>query len=577
MQGLTNLFVRVLLLMLIASIFLELRAESTTHKYRVSSPLKTQAPLPTRLKKISTKLIAYMPPATEFNYYLDIGKGIQSVASNTGSKVILLAPQSDIPGQQMLMLEEVIRRNVDGIILSTHQPLTAAPLIKKAIALGIKVIIVNSDALEFSTPVHGIVGYNQQNGTYKLGKYLLENVTNSNSKVGIIEGAPGGHNDARVLGFINAIKDSNLDVVARHNGKWNTEGGNAAALKIMGEHPDISVLFATNDFEIIGAKAALETLDKDGVILLGNDGDPAALMRIAANELTATVHTFPMEMGQTAMHVILDAINGSFNGGYVETPTIIVDKSNIDQYWRSTVPTTNSDFSEMRVVSEELPDFVNADGSGLYMDILKAVFEEEGIKFKLTLAPYARGELIVKSNKADVLLGAYRGTVDGVIFPQWYYSANYISVLYQRKNLLKWQGQQSLTNKNVMWIRHYNYEQFLYVPVQKMTSTSRTSMLGMLEKGRVDFILDDGFSIRKKLAAPSISVNTFNKAEFEIQDLMRLKLYLAFANSKKGENLAKIFDDKFPQLLAAGELKRLFEKWNVSPFPYQSYITTVAE
>ena len=44
--------------------------------------------------------IAYMPPATEFNYYIAIGEGIKAVAAEAGVEVFMLAPQSgaDING-----------------------------------------------------------------------------------------------------------------------------------------------------------------------------------------------------------------------------------------------------------------------------------------------------------------------------------------------------------------------------------------------------------------------------------------------------------------------------------------------
>ena len=45
--------------------------------------------------------------------------------------------------------------------------------------------------------------------------------------------------------------------------------------------------------------------------------------------MTATVNTTPFVMGQIALQVTLDALNGKFAGGFVETPTTIVDKDNV--------------------------------------------------------------------------------------------------------------------------------------------------------------------------------------------------------------------------------------------------------
>jgi ribose transport system substrate-binding protein len=65
------------------------------------------------------------------------------------------------------------------------------------------------------------------------------------------------------------------------------------------------------------------------LILLGNDGDTAGLEMIEEGAITATVNTTPFVMGQIALQVTMDALNGKFTGGFVETPTTIVDKENV--------------------------------------------------------------------------------------------------------------------------------------------------------------------------------------------------------------------------------------------------------
>jgi len=307
-------------------------AQDRSVRYKIESPLETQASF-NKIQQKSNKpiMVAYMPPATEFNYYLDIGKGIRSVCSVTGDKSFMFAPQSDNPSEQMKMIQEVIRQKVDAIILSTHDPKSAASYVKRAVDQGILVLIVNSDTPRFSTPVHAVVGYIQRAGTHKIGRYILEILGgNEKVKVGVIEGAPGYHSTERVGGFLDAIKETNFKVVSSLNGKWNTEGGNMAALKMFKAHPDIKVVFAANDFEIIGAVSALKTLNINNVFLLGNDGDPATFERIADERITATVNTDPVLIGKVAMQVVLDSISGKFKGGFVETPTIIVDDQGLN-------------------------------------------------------------------------------------------------------------------------------------------------------------------------------------------------------------------------------------------------------
>ncbi len=301
--------------------------------YPAPQPLDPEAQADvTRLKNDGDISIAYMPPATEFNYYIAIGEGIKAEAAKAGVDTFMLAPQSgaDINGQ-MGMIQDVITRGVDAIVLSTHDEAAAAPLVKKAVDAGIAVIIVNSDIADFPTPVDGVVGYSQRNGTHKIGDYLLKKLDGKPAKVGIIEGLPGYHSTERVGGFLDAVKDQpGIDIVASIPGGWNVEGGNTAGMDLLQAHPDVDVVFAANDYMILGVAQAAKSLGKTDLILLGNDGDTGAgLEPIAAGDVTGTVNTTPFVMGQIAFQVTMDTLNGKFAGGFVETPTTIVDKDNV--------------------------------------------------------------------------------------------------------------------------------------------------------------------------------------------------------------------------------------------------------
>lgn len=290
-----------------------------------------------KFKKSDKVVIAYMPPATEFNYYIAIGEGIKDAAKKAGVETFMLAPQSgaDINGQ-MGMIQDAITKNVNAIILSTHDEAAAAPLVKQAIDKGIAVVIVNSDIAKFPTPVTGVVGYSQRKGTAKMGEYLLGKLDGKGAKIGIIEGQPGYHSTERVGGFVDAVKGKpGIEIQASLPGGWNVEGGNTAAMDLLQAHPQIDTVFAANDYMIMGTALAAKALGRK-LTLLGNDGDTAALEQIADGTVTATVNTTPFVMGEIALAVTMDALNGKFAGGFVETPTTIVDKSNVSEFLKAT-------------------------------------------------------------------------------------------------------------------------------------------------------------------------------------------------------------------------------------------------
>jgi ribose transport system substrate-binding protein len=276
--------------------------------------------------------VAYMPPATEFPYYMAIEKGIQDRAAELGHETFTLAPTSDDVETQMGMLQDVLVRDVDAVIMSTHDEQAAAPLVRNIVDEGIPVVIVNSDIADFPTPIHAVVGYVQRAGTNKLGEYALER-WGTEQQVGIIEGLPGYHSTERIGGFLDAIEGvEGMEVVQSLPGGWNVEGGNQAAMDMLQAHPEVTMIMTANDYMSIGANVAARALGRDDIIILGNDGDTQGLEEINAGDWEATVMTFPYDMGETTMQVVHDCLTGDIGQFFHEIPTEVVDEENAIEF-----------------------------------------------------------------------------------------------------------------------------------------------------------------------------------------------------------------------------------------------------
>lgn len=274
-----------------------------------------------------------MPPATEFNYYMAIGAGIDATAAEMGVETFMLAPQSgaDI-ATQMKMIQDAITQDVDAIILSTHDENAAGPLVKQAIDAGIAVVIVNSDIAAFPTPVNGVVGYSQRNGTLSLGEYAAQMV-DGKAVVGVLEGLPGYHSTERIGGFLDAFANyPEMVVVASLPTEWNVETGNRAMMDMLQAYPEIELVVCANDYIAIGAANAARALGREDVLIFGNDGDTTGLEEIHDGKWTATVNTTPFVMGKIALQVTMDVLKGVYPGGWVETPTVDTDIDNAAEF-----------------------------------------------------------------------------------------------------------------------------------------------------------------------------------------------------------------------------------------------------
>jgi len=213
--------------------------------------------------------------------------------------------------------------------------------------------------------------------------------------------------------------------------------------------------------------------------------------------------------------------------------------------------------TEIILASEEWPNATNRDGTGLYWDIFRAVYEPVGIKTKFVIQSYNGSVKLVEKNRVDAAVGIYSDRVRGGLTSQYPFVKDYILALFKKNGLNQWNGQESLQNKKVSWIKGYAFEKYLEIPVVKREFSSRDYILFQLDNDQVDFFLDTRNDIESVLNKGIVEVS-----QYTVETVLELDRYLVFADSRRGRKLKQIFDSRFPHLVKSGEIERLFVKWN---------------
>lgn len=209
------------------------------------------------------------------------------------------------------------------------------------------------------------------------------------------------------------------------------------------------------------------------------------------------------------------------------------------------------------MASEEWTNATNRDGTGLYWDIFRAVYEPVGIKTKFIIQSYDGSVKLVKKNQVDAAVGIYPNPVQGALFSQYPFVKDYVLVLFKKNKLNQWNGQESFQNKTVAWIKGYAFDEYLEIPVIKREFSSRDDILRRLDNDQVDFFLDTRNDIESVLNKGIVEVS-----QYTVETVLELDRYLVFANNRKGKQLKRIFDNRFPHLVKSGEIERLCAKWN---------------
>jgi len=219
--------------------------------------------------------------------------------------------------------------------------------------------------------------------------------------------------------------------------------------------------------------------------------------------------------------------------------------------------------STIDIVTPAWEGLTNKDGTGLYFDLLRMVYEPVGIEVNVEFVPWSRAAKRVHSKKNDAMLGSYN-TVDA-LFPRYPLDTEYTAVVYKKGSVKKWEGVNTIENKDVVWVRGYNYHKYLPVKVNYHEVNRSVQGWKMLVLDRVDFFMNSLKAINRY-----VNQNKIDLADFQIKVVLVKNLFVRFAKTEKTKKLIEIYDSRMRELLKKDSLRKLYEKWNASYPDFQS-------
>ncbi len=221
-----------------------------------------------------------------------------------------------------------------------------------------------------------------------------------------------------------------------------------------------------------------------------------------------------------------------------------------------------SKITEIRIVTPAWEDFTNKDGTGVYFDLLRAVYEPEGIRVRYEFFPWSRAEAMIRKNRADAMLAAFYNpkNEDQTRYPRYPLDSEIVNVAYKKGTVSQWKGEKSLSGKAVSWPRGYDYHNYMKVKVKAVEVDSNEQGWQMMDRGRVDFHMASLEELEKQLKAQSAP------DDYVIQEVLTKQLYVWFGKNERTEKLAAIYDRRIQALKDTDSLKPIFDKYDL-PMP----------
>ena len=251
-------------------------------------------------------------------FFIDMQRGAEQAAKDLNVDLVVQAAdrETDVE-RQMQIVENLIQARVGALALTPSGSREVVPVVGKANAANIPVVIVDTRldskaATDAGVKTASFVGSDNFRGGQLIGEYLVK-VSNGHAKVAVLEGIPGHETgDSRVRGFKDAIKGSpGVTIVASQPANWERDQGFNVFQNILQAHGDIDTVFACNDIMALGAIEAIAAAGKSGRIrVLGFDAIDDARRAITEGRMTATVAQYPDEMGRAAIEAAVKAMKG---------------------------------------------------------------------------------------------------------------------------------------------------------------------------------------------------------------------------------------------------------------------------
>lgn len=262
-----------------------------------------------RLAKQQAKIIGFVLPEIEGEFFTDIIKGIEKEAYAQSYHVIVVGSHSERNIVESI-LNFMKRSLIDGVILMIP---SLSEQIKDIISASkIPVVIINGKNEANAVDTVSIDNYQ---GSYSIVNFLIKNY--HYKKIAIIEG-PSNNNDAleRFEGYMAALKDNGIKPKDDWmiDGDFTSKGGELACSRLLSLLEKPEVIFASNDVMALGC---YKVINAHGLKIPDNIGvvgfDHISLADLVSPHLT-TVHVPIEEIGQEAARILFERINGTAKG-----------------------------------------------------------------------------------------------------------------------------------------------------------------------------------------------------------------------------------------------------------------------
>jgi ribose transport system substrate-binding protein len=239
-------------------------------------------------KPVSDETYVWVGAVTAIAFWIDGQTGFYGACDSLGVKGEYLGPVEYDPVAQLKVLEELIARKPAGIMIFPADDQSLNEALKRAMAAGIPVIVVNHDVNDPSAR-YGFVGPDNFQVGVIGGKYTVDYMQGK-GKVAFMTTTNPAH-QLRMNGYKSVFADyPDIEVVAEVDEKSDPAYGLTVATQLIQSHPDLNMIIGVDATAGAATARALKETGQAGKIqCVAMDRDDDMLPYIEDGTILATM------------------------------------------------------------------------------------------------------------------------------------------------------------------------------------------------------------------------------------------------------------------------------------------------
>jgi ribose transport system substrate-binding protein len=277
--------------------------------------------------------IAVIPKGTTHEFWKSIHAGAEQAAREAGVEVIWKGPQKeDDRAQQIQVVEDVISRGVDGIVLAPLDDRALVRPVQDARREKIPVLIVDS-GLQGKDYLSFVATDNYLGGV--LAARRMGDLLGGKGRVFRVRYQAGSASTTeRENGFLETLtKDfPGISVLVQDQyAGATTETAYQLGENLLGRFPDVDGIFCPNESSTFGVLRAVQEARLAGKVkFVGFDSSPKLVQALRDGHLHGLVLQNPVKMGYLGVLQIVKAIRGEAIPERIDTGVSLATRENMD-------------------------------------------------------------------------------------------------------------------------------------------------------------------------------------------------------------------------------------------------------